>query len=85
MMSVGRGRAGSDVPVVAHNVAGCPADIGMECWGVAAVVLLCLWTSWLWSHWFRLTSVQAVKCVSNKSFVFPSPRAILPRWHKCTE
>jgi hypothetical protein len=31
MMSVGRDRAVSDVPVVAHDVAGCPADVGREC------------------------------------------------------
>jgi hypothetical protein len=40
MMSVSRGPAGSGVPAATHNIADCPSGIGMEYWGVAAVVVL---------------------------------------------
>lgn len=84
MMSFGRGRAGSNVPAARNDIARCPSGIGVGYWGAAAVVVLCLWTSWPWRHWFQPTSLQAVKCVSDRSFVSPSPKAFLPRWYTCT-
>jgi hypothetical protein len=37
----------------------------------------------MWRHWFQLTSVQAVKYVSNGSFLFASPQAVLTHWCTC--
>jgi hypothetical protein len=73
---VSRHLIGSDLAGASNHVAVCPVDIGVDCWGEAVAVAPRARECRLWRHWFQLTSVQAVKRVSNRPFAFLDPQLV---------